>query len=84
MNREGHLLSSQYGFRKGHSTDIAVLDMVEKSEVLGRKGSLACFFFVDFKKVFDTVDHGILLAKLKHMGIGGAPLELLRSYLSSL
>ena len=41
-------------------------------------------FFVDFKKVFDTVDHDILLAKLKHMGIGGAPLELLRSYLSSL
>ena len=50
MNREGHLLSSQYGFRKGHSTDIAVLDMVEKSEVLGRKGSLARVFLLILRR----------------------------------
>ena len=50
LNKEGHLLSSQYSFCKDHSTDIAVLDMVEKSDVLGRKGSRAWFFLLILRR----------------------------------
>ena len=83
LNKEGSILGSQYGFRRGHSTDMAILDMVESIRKAWEKGEACLGVFIDFKKAFDTVDHCILLAKLEHLGIRGAPLELLRSYLSN-
>ena len=83
LKREGLFIPSQYGFRRGHSTDMAILDMVENIRAAWEKGESCLGIFIDFRKAFDTVDHGILLAKLEHIGIRGAPLELFRSYLNS-
>ena len=38
--------------------------------------------FIDYKKAFDLIDHGLLLEKLKAYGVGDNELDLLRSYLS--
>ena len=38
--------------------------------------------FLDFEKVFDTVDHRILLSKLDFYGIRGVSQEWLKSFLS--
>ena len=75
------IIPSQYGFRSGHSTAMAILDMVEKVRSAWGEKNCALGVFIDLKKAFDTVDHGLLLKKLEHYGIRGQTLRILDSYL---
>ena len=43
---------------------------------------LNAVFFLDIKKAFDTVNHEVLLSKLRCYGIRGQELEFSTSYLS--
>ena len=72
----------QFGFRAKHSTNHALISMIEliKSEL--DNGRIACGVFLDLQKAFDTVNHEILLSKLKFYGIRGVCNDLLRSFLS--
>ena len=55
------LSENQYGFRKNRSTNMALLDMMEKiTDPLNCKKSTIATF-VDLSKAFDTIDHTILL-----------------------
>lgn len=77
------LSSSQYGFRKGKSTQDAIANLV--SEIYcaldSREKSLAVF--IDLKKAFDTVCHTELLATLNNLGFRDNSLELIKSYLTN-
>ena len=77
FKKQGSLLVSQYGFRRGHSTYMAILDMVENIRQAWEDGEHCLGVFIDFRKAFDTVDHSILIGKLEHLGIRGVPLELI-------
>ena len=46
------------------------------------KGCVTGTVFLDLRKAFDTVDHLLLINKLKSLGVAGKSLEWLRSYLS--
>ena len=76
------LNSSQYGFRKCHSTDLALIDLYDKiSNTLAKKQSIISVF-MDLSKAFDTLDHSILIYKLQHYGIRGTALKWFKSYIS--
>ena len=79
-----HLLYQfQFGFRKNHSTFMALVILLEKiTEALDNSQFGICIL-IDFRKAFDTVEHNILLEKLYHYGIRGNALQWFNSYLSN-
>ena len=55
-----------FGFRNQHCTTHALIEITEKNREASDKGLFACGVYLDFKKVFDTVNYEILLSKLQH------------------
>ena len=74
--------SNQYGFRKDHSTELAALEIIDRITQHLDKGATPINIYLDLSKAFDTLDHNILLHKLKHYGIHDNALDLFRSYLT--
>ena len=75
------IFTSQYGFRKLHSTELASLELVDRVFQHLDKGKLPLSIFLDLSKAFDTLDHYILLNKLEFYGLSSTPLKWFESYL---
>ena len=77
------LFNKQFGFRAGHSTEHALLELIDQICDSFNDKNYFLGIFVDLSKAFDTVDHSILLKKLEHYGIKGRNLSWLQSCLSN-
>ena len=56
---------NQFGFRSNHSTEQTLFSLIETIKNLNN-AEIVCRVFIDLQKAFDTVNHEILLEKLKH------------------
>ncbi len=82
LKRNNILDRFQSGFRAGHSTESALLRV--SNDILRGvdSGSCVVLLLLDLTAAFDTVDHDILIARLKnHVGVQGLALKWFSSYL---
>ena len=67
------------GFWKNHNAQYSLLKMVENWIKQLDNGEKVGVIFMDLSKAFDTINHNLLLAKLKGYGFSNQALSLLQS-----
>ncbi|XP_065679861.1 uncharacterized protein LOC136094168 [Hydra vulgaris] len=77
------LNKKQFGFQTKHSTEHAILDLVNSMSNSFDKKQFVLGTFIDLSKAFDTVNHNILLKKMERYGVKNISLGWFKSYLSS-
>ena len=70
------------GYRKGYSTQYALVALIEGWRDSLDKGGYAGAMLMDLSKAFDTIDHKLLIAKLHAYGLDKSSLLLIMDYLS--
>ena len=68
--------------RSKHSTQHALITLVERITTSLDVGDIVISLFIDFKKAFDTVNHQIPLRKIYAYGIRGTLLNWCEDYLT--
>ena len=78
---ENKILSqSQFGFRPKLSTSTAVAFFTDSILDNADNGLITASVFLDLSKAFDTIDHNILLGKLKLIGLDSKSLNWFESH----
>ena len=77
------LHNNQFGFRSMHLTTHAIFLLTNEIQRSIDNGTNSCGIFLDLCNAFDTVDHRIILDKLKYYGIRGVANHWFASYLSN-
>ena len=72
---------NQFGFRKGYSTQKAIFELLCDMHYSVNSDEIMGLLFLDISKAFDSLDHAVLLRKLKHISLSENSLDWFRSYL---
>ena len=65
LEQNNILYNSQYGFRTNHNCEQAIMELVSRCLHAKERGEHSVGIFVDLSKVFDTLNHTVLLLKLE-------------------
>ena len=71
----------QFGFHQNYSISYALIHFTESIKEALNQGKYSRGIFANLQRAFDTVEHNILLAKLKNYGNRGVTYSCFESYL---
>ena len=80
LEKRSILFENQSGFRGGFSTDTSLIGLTDFVRTELSKGRYVGMVLIDLCKAFDTVDHSILIEKLRAVGV--TSLSWFKSYLA--
>jgi len=82
LNLHGLMPRLQSAYRSGHSTETALIKVTSDILRILDNGDLATLALLDLSAAFDTVDHDVLLRRLRvSYGLTGVALQWFTSYL---
>ena len=83
LDTNGLHVKFQSAYRRGHSTETALLRILNDLLVMIDGGNNAVLVLLDLSAAFDTLDHTLLLQRLHaEIGLDGSALDWFSSYLS--
>ena len=83
LNSHNLYNSCQSAYRPGHSTETALLKVVDDLFLSLNKGKISVLALLDFSSALDTIDHHILVHRLHtDFGFNDAVLQCFSSYLT--
>lgn len=83
MTDNDRFAKQQMGFRKDCSTIEGCFNLIKDILDALNEGLISMAVYIDLAKAFNTVNHAILISKLKKLGLPDKILDLLTSYLDS-
>ena len=82
LNSNGLVDPLQSAYRVGHSTETALLKIKGDIDRALDSGQGVILILLDMSAAFDTIDHGVLLSRLRGLGVNGMALDWCQSYLT--
>jgi len=83
LEQNGLLPELQSAYRRGHSTETAVLKMVTDFLLAADRSEVTLLSLLDLSAAFDTVDHDILINRLYHsFGIRENALSWIKTFIT--
>ena len=76
------LYKMQFGFQEGHSTEHAIVQLVDQIRNSFESKHYTVGVFVNLSKAFNTFNHKTLISKLENYGIRGKNFLWFISYLN--
>ena len=74
---------NQYGFRKERSTSLVFFDVLKNLHENWNENAFSGCVFIDFSRAFGSIDHSILVEKLKLYGFDENSLKFMQNYMSN-
>ena len=71
------------GFQKNHNTQQALLRMIENWKTQLNKKKKIAVIITDHSQAFDTLNHNLLVGKLKAYGLDLNAVSFIKSYLTN-
>ena len=83
FNKYQIIHANQFGFQNKMSTEMAISKVHQELSEKLDNNNITCSIFLDIRKAFDSINHKILVKKLRDCGVRGIPLKLIKCFLTN-